>query len=55
MIEHFYEITNVCMDKDLHLEFEIFCKEMGMSKPGATEKAIRMYMDKMNEMIKGMK
>lgn len=41
--------------KDLHIEFEVFCKEMGMSKTGATEKAIRMYMDKMNEMIKGMK
>ncbi len=46
---------NVCMDKDLHIEFEVFCKEMGMSKTGATEKALRMYMDKMNEMIKGMK
>ena len=39
---------NVCIDKELHLEFEAFCKDMGMSKTGATEKALRMYMDKIN-------
>ena len=38
---------NVCMDKALHEEFEEFCKSMGMSKTGACEKAIRMYMDRM--------
>ncbi len=43
---------NVCMDKTLHDEFEQFCTEMGMSKTGATEKAIRMYMDKMKQAMK---
>lgn len=46
---------NVCMNKDLHLEFEVFCKEMGMSKTGATEKAIRMYMDRIKEAVKDIK
>lgn len=39
---------NVCMDKALHEEFEEFCKTYGMSKVGATEQAIRQYMDKIN-------
>lgn len=42
---------NVCMDKTLHEEFEQFCKDMGMSKTGATENAIRMYMDKMKQAV----
>ncbi len=46
---------NVCMDKSLHEEFEQFCKDMGMSKTGATESAIRMYMDKMKEAVKTIK
>ncbi len=46
---------NVCMSRALHEEFEKFCKAMGMSKTGATENAIRMYMDRMNEAVKGMK
>ena len=37
------------MDKALHEEFEAFCKAHGMSKVGATEQAIRQYMDKMNK------
>ena len=40
---------NVCMDKALHEEFEQFCKDMGMSKTGACENAIRFYMDKMHK------
>lgn len=39
---------NVCLDKTLHEEFEQFCNNYGMSKTGATEKALRMYMDKFN-------
>lgn len=39
---------NVCMDKALHEEFEKFCKTYGMSKVGATEMAIRLFMDKIN-------
>ena len=35
---------NVCMDKALHEEFEQFCKDMGMSKTGACENAIRLKM-----------
>ena len=46
---------NVCMDKTLHEEFEQFCKDMGMSKTGATENAIRMYMDKIKEAVKTIK
>ena len=46
---------NVCMDKALHEEFEAFCKAHGMSKVGATEQAIRQYMDKMNKALKNMK
>ena len=43
---------NVCMDKTLHEEFEVFCKTHGMSKVGATETAIRQYMDKVNKAMK---
>lgn len=39
---------NVCLDRALHEEFEQFCKKYGMSKTGATEKALRMYMDRVN-------
>ena len=46
---------NVCMDKSLHEEFEQFCKNMGMSKTGATEKAIRMYMDKIKKAVETIK
>ena len=43
---------NVCMDKALHEEFEEFCKKYGMSKVGATEHAIRQYMDLVNTALK---
>ncbi len=46
---------NVCMDKTLHEEFEAFCKAHGMSKVGATETAIRQYMDKINKVLKNAK
>ncbi len=46
---------NVCMDKSLHEEFEQFCKDMGMSKTGATEQAIRQYMDKVNKAMESVK
>lgn len=46
---------NVCMDKTLHEEFEVFCKAHGMSKVGATEQAIRQYMDRMNKALKNVK
>ena len=39
----------------LHEEFEQFCKAHGMSKVGATEQAIRQYMDKMNKALKNVK
>ena len=42
---------NTCIDKSLHEEFEQFCKEMGQSKTGATEKAIRMYMDSIKKAL----
>ena len=43
---------NVCIDRSIHEEFEEFCKDMGMSKTGATEKALRMYMDKVKRAMK---
>ena len=43
---------NVCMDRKLHEEFEKFCKDYGMSKTAATEKAIQMYMDKVKKAMK---
>ncbi len=46
---------NVCMDKTLHEEFEQFCKKHGMSKVGATEQAIRQYMDTMNKAFNSVK
>lgn len=46
---------NVCMDKALHEEFEQFCKDMSMSKTGACENAIRLYMDKMRKAVKTIK
>ena len=46
---------HVCMDKSLYEEFEQFCKDMGMSKTGACENAIRLYMDKMRKAVKTIK
>lgn len=46
---------NVCMERELHEEFEAFCEEFGLSKTGATENAIRMYMDKYRKAMKGLK
>ena len=46
---------NACIDRRLHEEFERFCKDMGMSKTGACEKALRMYMDKMKEAVSSIK
>ena len=40
------------MDKALHEEFEAFCKAHGMSKVGATEQAIRQYMNKALKNVK---
>ena len=42
---------NVCIDRSLHEEFERFCKDMGMSKTGACEKALKEYMDKINKVM----
>lgn len=42
---------NASIDKELHDEFNLFCKEMGQTKTAATEKALRMYMDKMRQML----
>lgn len=46
---------NICMDKGLHEEFEEFCKAHGMSKVGATETAIRQYMDRINKALENAK
>jgi hypothetical protein len=42
---------NVCLSKDLHEQFEAFCKKYGMSKVGATEQALKLFMSKVT--IKG--
>lgn len=42
---------NVCIDRTLHEEFEQFCKDMGMSKTGACEIALKEYMDKINRAL----
>ena len=46
---------NVCMDKALHEEFEAFCKAHEMSKVGATEQAIRQYIDRINKALKNVR
>lgn len=46
---------NVCMDRELHEEFEDFCEEFGLSKTGATENAVRLYMDEYRKAMKTMK
>ena len=46
---------NVCIERSLHEEFEHFCKDMGMSKTGACENALRMYMKKMKEAVSSIK
>lgn len=45
---------NVCIEKSLYEDFDKFCKDMGMSKTGATEKALQMYMDKMRKAMKSL-
>lgn len=42
------QYLNVCLDRPLHQEFDDFCKRVGMTKTGAVEKALRMYMDTIN-------
>ena len=46
---------NISMDRALHEEFDAFCKAHGMSKVGATEQAIRQYMDRINKALDDMK
>ena len=38
---------NASLDEALYNELAAFCEKMGMSKTGACEQAIRMYMDVM--------
>ena len=40
-----YRYLNIRLDADLYKEFELFCSNYGMSKTGATEVAIKRYMD----------
>ena len=43
--QHAYRYLNIRLDADLYEEFELFCSNYGMSKTGATEVAIKRYMD----------
>lgn len=36
---------NVSLDRRFYEKFSDFCEKCGMSKTGATEKAIQMYME----------
>lgn len=42
---------NISMSRQLHDEFEAFCKQTGMKKTNACEKAIQEYMDKMKKIL----
>ena len=42
---------NVNLDKDLYNEFDAFCKNHGMTKVGAVEQALKLYMTKMNKIM----
>jgi hypothetical protein len=46
---------NASLDEDLYNEFAAFCEKMSMSKTGACEQAIRMYMDAMTEVMDNVK
>ena len=46
---------NASLDEDLYNEFADFCEKMSMSKTGACEQAIRMYMDAMMEAMDNVK
>lgn len=39
---------NLYLDRALHEEFEQFCESLGQTKTVATERALRMYMDAVN-------
>ena len=43
-----YRSLNIRLDSGVYDEFEAFCSKYGMSKTGATEVAIRRYMEFMN-------
>ena len=42
---------NISMSRQLHDECEAFCKQTGMKKTNACEKAIQEYMDKMKKIL----
>ena len=46
-----YKYLNVSVDRRIFIEFDEFCKEYGMSKTGATEKALIMYMKKIRNIM----
>lgn len=47
-----YKNLNIRLNSSVYDEFEAFCSEYGMSKTGATEVAIKRYMDAMNNLQK---
>ena len=47
-----FRYLNVSIESSIHDEFNEFCKEFGMSKTGATEKALVMYMKKFRDAMK---
>lgn len=49
------DFSRVRLHEALYNEFAAFCEKMGMSKTGACEQAIRMYMDAMTEAMDNVK
>lgn len=50
-----WKYMTVCLDKSLLAEFDKFCKDHSMTKTGATEQALRQYMDTMNKALESVK
>lgn len=53
----YYEVTDMKDNNKKEIKYLNVCmdKAHGMSKVGATEQAIRQYMDKMNKALKNVK
>lgn len=46
---------NVSLDRRFYEKFSAFCEKYGMSKTGATEKAIQMYMETVDKAMSSVK
>ena len=46
-----FRYLNASIDSTIHDEFDKFCEEFGMSKTGACEKALLLYMKKIRDAV----